>query len=302
MLMLYRKIEWVGRLMVALWVGVILTIAVVLISGLRYFDAGQVLDFPPEAFTLSPKFFLGLGSAMSLAMYSFLGYFSVCNVGEEVRKPTRTIPWSILISVLLVAVIYLAMNISIISVIPWRRATQEKEFIASVFMEGLYGPLGGQIMTVLICWTAFASVFALMLGYSRIPFAAARDGFFFSPFARLHPRGEFPYVSLLVLGGVTMATSFLPLEAVIQTLLTARILVQFIAQIGAVALLRHRETNPATFRMVGYPLPSVVALVGWGFIFWTSENIYISGSLLILNLGMVAFLAWSWLSSRRSPI
>jgi amino acid transporter len=290
-LLLYRKIESVGRLMVTLWVGVVLTVAAVLVPGLLNFNAAAAFDFPPGAFRFSHGFVLGLGSAMLLAMYDFLGYYSVCYIGDEVQQPSRTIPRSILISVLVVAAVYLAMNIAIISVVPWREALDSK-FIASVFMERLYGPVGGAVITVMICWTAFASVFALMLGYSRIPYAAARDGFFFSAFARLHPRGNFPHVSLLVLGAVTVVAGFFPLEAVITALISTRILVQFIAQIGALVMLRRRGTGISTFRMICYPWPAAIALAGWIYIFATSGVQYVAWGLVTLAAGVICYLAW----------
>ena len=148
-------------------------------------------------------------------------------------------------------------------------------------------------MTVLVCWTAFASVFTLMLGYSRIPYAAARDGFFFSVFARLHPRADFPHVSLLVLGAVAMVASFFALDAVISVLLTIRILVQFIAQIGAVTRLRRQGAPNPGFRMMLYPLPSVIALVGWIYIFAASGVVYILGGLATLAAGVAAYAVWS---------
>jgi len=295
--LLYRKIESVGKLMVALWAGVILTIAAMLVSGLPHFDAGTAFSFPPNAFSFSQGFVLGLGSAMAMAMYDFLGYYSVCYIGDEVRSPSRTIPRSILISVLVVAAIYLTMNVSIISVVPWSEA-MESEAIASDFMDRLHGPVGGAIMTVLICWTAFASVYALMLGYSRIPYAAARDGFFFSAFAKLHPRGDFPHVSLLVLGAVTMGASFFTLEEVIAALLTTRILVQFIAQIQAVDMLRRRGNSVSIFRMALYPIPSVIAIAGWTFIYVTTKWVYIAGGSASLVAGIAAYGVWSWWRSR----
>ena len=290
--LLYRKIESVAKLMVALWAGVILTIAVVLVCGLPHFSAGVVFDFPPRAFSFSRGFLLGLGSAMLLAMYDYLGYYSVCYIGDEVRSPSRTMPRSILISVFSVAAIYLLMNVSIISVVPWREAMSSK-YIASEFMTRLCGPVGGALMTVLVCWTAFASVFTLMLGYSRIPYAAARDGFFFSAFARLHPRADFPHVSLLVLGAVAMVASFFSLDAVINVFVTIRILVQFITQIGAVARLRRQGAGNPGFHMVLYPLPSLIALVGWIYIFATSGIAYILGALAMLAAGVVAYALWS---------
>jgi amino acid transporter/GNAT superfamily N-acetyltransferase len=296
-LLLYRKIESVGKLMVALWAGVMVTIAAVLVCGLPYFQADVVFDFPPDAFQLSGKLLFGLGAAMSLAMYDFLGYYSVCYIGDEVRNPSRTIPRSILISVIAVAAIYLTMNISIISVVPWRDA-MHSESIASDFMERLGGRTAGVIMAAMICWTAFASVFALLLAYSRIPYAAARDGFFFSAFACLHPRGDFPHVSLLALGGIAMGASFFPLDDVISALITTRIVVQFIAQIAAASRLRWQPVGSFHFRMALYPLPSLIALLGWVFIFSTAELEYKLVGSATLVVGVVAYIAWSWYNSR----
>jgi basic amino acid/polyamine antiporter, APA family len=319
--LLYRKIESVGKLMVALWIGVIVTMAAVLVPGVWHFNADAAFDFPPDAFTFSQGFVLGLGSVMLFAMYDFFGYYSVCNIGDEVRAPSRTIPRSILLSVVIVAAIYLTMQSTFISVVPWREA-MNSEFIGSLVMERLYGDRAAVVVTVLICWTAFASVFALMLSYSRIPYAAARDGFFFSAFARLHPRGDFPHVSLLVLGGVTVVASFFPLDAVISALFTTRILVQFIAQIGAVVLLRRgwvaraagvsqepgvdslglapaaepgapdRAAGPSTFRMALYPLPAVIALVGWLFGFACAGIWYILAGVATLLAGIIAYAVW----------
>jgi basic amino acid/polyamine antiporter, APA family len=290
--LLYRKIESVGKLMVALWVGAILAIAIILVAGIRNFDPKLAFDFPPGAFTFSTGFFFGLGSAMLWAMYDFLGYYSVCYIGDEVKRPARTIPRSILFSVVVVAAIYLAMNESFIGGVPWREAIKS-QFIASEFMERLYGRTAGVLISVLICWSALAAVFALMLGYSRIPFAAARDGFFFSAFAKLHPRGDFPHVSLLVLGGVSIGASLFSLDAVICAMVTSRILIQFIAQIAAVQLIRRRRDVVAGFKMPLYPLPSLIALVGWIFVLGTSGIEYVAGGLGTLAAGAVAYWAWT---------
>ena len=299
--LLYRKIESVGRLMVALWAGVILTIAVVLVCGLLHFDAGKVMAFPPEAFHLSGKFFDGLGQGMSLSMYAYLGYYSVCFIGNEVKNPKRTMPWSILISVIVIALVYVGMNVAVLSVVPLEKA-MESTSIGADFMERLYGPFSAQVVTVLICWTALASVFALMLAYSRIPYAAARDGYFFSVFGRLHPRGDFPHVSLLVLGGVSMAACAFPLEVVIASLMTTRILVQFLGQIGAATLLRRKRTSFSTFRLALYSLPGFVAFAGWTYIFATSGVLYITIGLDTLVIGFLVFLEWSdWSRTRAFP-
>jgi amino acid transporter len=142
-------------------------------------------------------------------------------------------------------------------------------------------------------------VFALMLGYSRIPFAAARDGYFFSVFSKLHPQKQFPHRSLLLIGGLSIAASFLSLQAVIDALVTMRILVQFIGQIGAVILLRRtRPDSERPFKMWLYPLPALIALLGWLFLFVTSGAQQMLYSVLALATGLAAFLVWS--KSRKS--
>src|SRR5213078_5059303 len=158
----------------------------------------------------------------------------------------RVIPRSILISTIAVALIYIAINFSIIGVVPWREfvtveSHPQADFVVSIFMERIYGSGVATILTAMILWTAFGSVFALLLGYSRIPYAAARDGYFFKVFARLHPRGQFPYVSLLVVGAVAIICCRFALDTVIAALVATRILVQFIGQIVAVELLRRRR-------------------------------------------------------------
>ena len=131
-------------------------------AGAAPFRRGRRDGLPLGAMTFSQGFVLGLGSAMLLVMYNFFGYYSVCYIGEEVRQPARTIPRSILLAVLVVAAMYLAMQGAIISVVPWREAAKS-DFVGSLFIETLYGRAAAVVVTLLICWTAFASVFALML-------------------------------------------------------------------------------------------------------------------------------------------
>ena len=242
--LLYRGVTAVGRLTVVLWIGMLATVLWIIASGLRHFDRQVVFDFPPNAFTFSTGFAAGLGSAMLIAMYDFMGYYDICYVGGEVRNPARVIPRSIIYSVFAVGGAYSLMNLSVIGVVPWREAMQSK-FIVSQFIERLYGSQAASVVTVLVMWTALASVFALLLGYSRIAYAAALHGHFFRIFARLHPSGQFPHVSLLVMGMLSIVASIWNLDVVISALLTSRMLIQFIGQIFALHYLRkHRRTSP----------------------------------------------------------
>lgn len=294
--LLYRKITFIGRTTVILWIGMLVTVTFIIVSGLMNFNSSLIFPFPRDAFRLDAGFFTGMGAAMLIAMYDFLGYYDICFLGEEVKNPPYVFPRAILISVFAVAAIYFVMNISIIGVVPWQEAMESK-FIIADFMQKLYGPGVATVVTLMILWTAFASIYALLLGYSRIPYAAARDGNFFAPFAKLHPTKEFPHVSLLVLGLVVLVSSLFPIEAVIGALITSRILVQFIGQIVAVFFLRkHFPPEKRPFKMWLFPVPALIALVGWSYIFVTSGWQYISWGLGVVGLGILAL----WIKEKRS--
>jgi amino acid transporter len=298
MALLYRRVTSVGRLTVVLWIGMIITVVWIIVAGLANFHPRVVFDFPRGAFTFSRGFLAGLGSAMLIAMYDLMGYYDICYVAGEVRNPARTIPRSILYSVMIVAAAYLLMNLGIIAVVPWREAMHSK-FIAAEFIEQLYGTRAASVVTVLVLWTAFASVFALLFGYSRILYAAASNGHFFRAFTRLHPRGQFPTVALLVLGGLSMIASLWDLDAVISALLTSRILVQFLGQIGALHYMRRlRPDIVRPFRIFLYPVPSLIAFVGWAYIFATSGWKFQLWGVATLLTGGAAY--WIW--SRRRPV
>jgi amino acid transporter len=302
--LLYRKITSIARITVSLWVGTLVTTGAVIATGAINFDPRLAFDFPPGAFDFSIGFLLGLGAATRVGVYDYLGYYDICYIGDEVKDPGRVIPRSIIISVVAVALIYLAINLSIIGVVPWREFVPYEErpasrFIVSTFMEKIYGSEVATAFTAMVLWTAFGSVFALLLGYSRIPYAAAQDGYFFKVFGRLHPKKNFPYVSLIVIGVISIVCSFFSLGLVIDALITTRILIQFIGQIFAVMLLRRRAPDmPRPYRIWLYPVPSVIALAGWIFIFATSDLYIILFGLGTLALGIVFFLLWSWRAAR----
>ncbi|MFL5469984.1 MAG: APC family permease, partial [Gemmatimonadaceae bacterium] len=228
--LLYRRIHSIAKITVSLWIGTLITVLAVIFAGATNFNPRIAFDFPPGAFNFSLGFFLGLGAASRIGIYDYLGYYDVCYIGDEVQNPGRVIPRSILISTIAVAIIYIGINFSIIGVVPWREFVPagdhpEANFIVSVFMQKLYGGTVATIFTLLVLWTAFGSVFALLLGYSRIPFAAAESGYFFRAFGRLHPTKDFPYVSLLVLGVISIVAGFFSLGTVIDALIVTRILV-----------------------------------------------------------------------------
>jgi amino acid transporter len=303
--LLYRKITIIGRLSKFLWVGVLVTVLWVIVAGVSHFDKTRAFDFPPNAFTPSLAFFQGLGAAMLVAVYDYWGYYNVCFFGGEVKNPGRVIPRAIIYSIVAVAAIYIVMNISILGVIPWQELNETarpeneavRSHIISTLMERLYGTRAGVVVSGLIMWTAFASVFSLMLGYSRVPFAAAVDGNYFKSFARVHPKHRFPYVSLIVMGVVAAACCLLKLKDVITALVVIRITVQFLAQIVGVIVLRVRRPDmPRPFRMWLFPLPSVLAFLGFVYVLVmrpkSMQPIWLAVMLVVVGSGIYLVRSW----------
>ena len=292
--LLYRRIGTIGKISVLLWVGVIGTMLWLIWGGATHFNARIAFDFPPGAFNVSWVWFAGLGSAMVSTIYSYWGYYNICHLGGEIKDPEKNIPRGIFLSVLGIAILYLAMQTSILGVVPWREA-QDSRFLASLFVERLYGATAAKIATGMILWVALASVFSVLLGASRVPYSAALDNNFFPVFARVHPTKHFPHVSLLVLGGLAFLFSVrLNLQTTIVGILAVRLIVQFIGQAAGVMLLRRRwgpERFP--FKMWLYPVPAVLTMIGWFWLFWRTGPVRKWG-LLQIALGVVAFLIWSW--------
>ena len=298
--LLYRRITIVARLAELLWIGVAVAVGWVIFAGLTHFNAARAFDFPPDAFHLSPAFFLGLGSAMLISTYDYWGYYAVCFLGGEVKDPGRTIPRAIIISVVAIAAIYTTMNIAVLGVIPWRELVShsgEQNYIISTFMQRVYGAWAGRVAAVLVMWTAFASVFSLLLGYSRVPYAAALDGNYFKVFARVDPKRRFPTASLLALGAAAMLFCFLRLVDVIAALVVIRIMLQFIVQAVGLIVLRSRQPQmPRPFRMWLYPLPALLAIVGFGFILLARPNFLreVRYAIAIVIVGLAIYFARSW--------
>jgi amino acid transporter len=293
--LLYRDIKSIGRLSVVMWVVVLLTVAWVLFAGVTNFRAARAFDFPPGAFNLNWIFFVGLGNATLNAIYDYGGYNNVCFFGGEVKDPTRTIPRAVLVSIAAVAVIYMVMTVTIIGVVPWREAIMEgtlaNKAIVADFIQRLYGGKAATLMTLLILWTTFASIFAVMLGYSRVPYAAAADGRFFKPFARLHPTKNFPNFSLIFTGVTAALACWFDLATLIAALIIIEKIARDIGQAVAVIVIRrYRPEIQLPFKMWLYPLPSLIALAGWIYILSTNQAKIVLWGIALMAVGVAAYL------------
>ncbi len=287
---LYRKIGDIARIMAWLWGTMLVTTGWVIITGLMSFDGALAFDLPADAWRMDWSFFQGLGEGSAEVLYLFLGYYQVCYLGAEVRDPGRTIPRAVIYSVLAVAVIDILISFSFIGVVPWREA-MESQFLGATFVERVYGSWAAQLLAGLIVITAFASLFALLLGYSRVPYAAAKDGVFFRWLGELHPTKHFPHRSLLLIGAGAIIASFFSLENVIKALMAARILIQFIGHTIALFLIRaNRPDIERPFQMPLYPLPALISMFGYIYVFIALGPMFMAFGVGTLALGAVVYL------------
>jgi len=290
-MLLYRRIPTIGRISVLLWIGVMGTMVWVIFGGATHFNAHLAFSYPAGAFSWSWLFFAGLGHGTIKTIYSYLGYYNICHLGGEIRNPEKNIPRGIFLSIFGIAALYLLMQTSLLGVLPWHEAAKS-DFIVSAFMERIYGARAAQGVTVMILWVAFASLFSALLGYSRVPYAAACDGNFFPIFARLHPEKNFPYVSLLFLGAVALVFSMLfRLETVITGILAMRVLIQFISQgVGVMILRRRWPSSRLPYKMWLYPLPALLSIVGWAALFVATGRNFVLGGLSVILAGTIVYL------------
>ncbi len=271
--MLYRRITTIASFGIALAATAIGTLIIVGIAGYSHADFHRAFTLDsPVSFGLG--FLAGLGGALYITLYDYAGYSAIALVAEECREPRRTLPLAIISSILLVLGLYLFLQIGVLSAIPWRTlvghngspAPAQAQYVASTVVGNVWGIWPARAVTVLILITAFASVYGGLLGASRVPFAAARDGAFLPMFAKLHPSKHFPYVSLLGMGAISLIACFFDLNFVIAVVGTSGILIGSIGQIAALFVMRGRgERSP--FRMWLYPIPALLALLGWALAF-----------------------------------
>ncbi len=289
--LLYRKIEAIGKISVMLWMGVFVIMGWIIAGAVMHGNIMQPVQHINDNIELNSGFAAAFGFACVKTVYSYLGYYNVCHLGGEIIKPEKNIPRSMFISIAVICFLYLMMNVSVASVLPLHDIASS-HFVVSEYINVIAGPTAAIVATAIILWVAFASVFSATLGYSRIPYAAAKDGAFFPVFAKLHPTKNFPYVSLLFIGSIAFLFSLLfKLSDVITAILAMRIIIQFVGQaIGLMLLHKRKGSNFFKWKMPLYPLPVILAIAMWLFIFYSTEIKMMLMAFVIITLGIVAYL------------
>lgn len=292
-LLLYRNIKSIGRISIVFGLLTIGTLLWLILSGLQHFNSHLAFNWHLSSMTTGNTLFMALGMASVKSVYSYLGYYNVCHLGAEIKNPARNIPRSIFISITGIAILYLSMQTIILGILPWQQIAGSK-FIVSTYFEHISSPAAGKFATILILGIAVASLFSVILGYSRVPYAAAVNGDFFPVFARVHPRHKIPHVSLLVLGGLGLIFSLLfRLSEVITAIVVVRILIQFVSQaVGLIAWRKKHKESDMPYKMPLFPVPAIISIIIWLYIFFSNGRQYILGAIAIILSGALFFYLW----------
>lgn len=292
-LLVYRRITAVGRISQFLWIGVAGAIGLAMSIGITHFHRNVAF---PAGWSAVPVAWNGFSTALLLALYDYWGYYNICFLGEEVARPNRTIPRAIITSIAVVAVLYIGMNASILGVLPAHdlvamAQSTSRNFAFAIAAEAAFGHWAAVAMAILISWTAFASVFALLTGYSRIPFAAARDGNFFQFFSAIDHKRQIPGRSVLLLGGLASLFCVFQLRDLVSALVVLRILLLFLVQaVGAIVWRKTNPDRPRPFRMWLYPLPVLITLAGFSMVLIDKKDLALRGVLFAV-VGVLIFAA-----------
>jgi amino acid transporter len=295
MVALFRKIGQIGKLTTVLFVVMLIAVLSTIIAAFTHFSSAQAFAFTPGAFSFGGHgtFWAGLGAGLIIAIYDYLGYNTTAYLGAEVRDPGRTIPRSIVFSILGIMSLYFLLQIGVLGAVPLddlKSATS----VASTVLEQAWGSGTAQVITALIVVAAIGSVFAGLLGGSRVPFEAARDKVFLPVFGKLHPKLKLPTAGVLTMGVITMIGSLFTLTTIINAAVATLVIVQSLAQVAAIVVLRRRQPNlPRPYRQWLYPLPTIIALIGWVYIYISASWLSIGLSLCWILVGAIAFLIYA---------
>jgi len=293
MVALFRKIGQIGKLTTGLFVVMLIAVLSTIVAAFSHFSGAQAFAFTPGAFGSHGTFWAGLGAGLIIAIYDYLGYNTTAYLGAEIRDPGRNIPRSIVFSILGIMSLYFLLQIGVLGSVPLDELKSATS-VASTVLEQAWGSGVAQAITALIVIAAIGSVFAGLLGGSRVPFEAARDKVFLPVFGHLHPKLNLPTAGVLTMGVITMIGSLFTLTTIINAAVATLVIIQSLAQVAAIIVLRLRQPNLVRpYRQWLYPVPTIIALLGWFYIYVSASWLSIGLSLCWIAIGAIAFLIYA---------
>lgn len=294
--LLYRNIINVGKIGFMLSIIVIGMLLWTIVTGILAFDTSIFQINSLQNNSLSSisgiSFWMVTGMYTTKSIYAYLGYYNVCHIGSEIKQPGKNIPKSIFISIAGIAVLYISMQLVMAGAIKQNEIVNENVPLVSLLFEHVYGKNFGIIASVLLLIVAASSLFALLLGYTRIIYAASMEGMHLKIFQHLHPTKNFPDYALLIFGSIAIVSClvFNKPSDVFRFIVVTRIFIQFIPQVVGLALMRiKKRTHELNYKMPFFPIISTISILAWLFVFCTSGYKYSLFGISIILLGLLIY-------------
>ena len=247
---------------------------------------------------LSPgQLISAMGVALIAVFWAYDGWVYITWVAGEVKDPRRNVPRAMVLGVLVVGVIYVAMNMTYAYALPLGEIAKH-ETIAHAAAVQLFSPKAALWLSVMIAISCFSAAATCTLSGARVYMAMAQDGVFFRKMAQIHPQWRTPAFSLIGQGiWAALLTVSGRYDQLYTYVIYGMVLSYTLTVLGLFILRWKRPDIPRPYRCTGYPwLPAIYVLIGTA---WTLNTIVtrpkeaLAGTIIVL-IGVPGYLYWKW--------
>ncbi len=230
-----------------------LVLVVFVVAGASYVTRANLHPFiPPNTGTFGSFGFSGVLRATGIMFFAYIGFDAVSTAAQESRRPQRDLPIGILASLAICTLIYIAVAIVLIGIVPYSKLNVPDPIAVGIDATGLtwLGPL----IKVSALFGLFSTMIVTLLGQTRIFLSMSRDGLLPEAFGRVHPRFRTPHFSTMLTGTlVAIAAGVTPLATLSQLVSMGTLLAFVLVCIGIVLLRKTQPDAPRPFRTPGMP-------------------------------------------------
>ncbi|QHT55627.1 amino acid permease [Cellulomonas sp. H30R-01] len=253
------------------------------------FDADHFADFAPHGVT-------GITMAAGTIFFTFIGLDAVSTAGDEVRDPQRSMPRAILGALAIVTTIYLLVAISALGAQPWQAFSdpeQAEAGLARLLQDVTGSTWPGTVLSAGAVVSIFSVTLVTLYGQTRILFAIGRDGLLPRAFARVNPRTHTPVTNTVIVACVVaLLAGFVPLSNLWDLVSIGTLVAFIVVSVGVIVLRRSRPDLPRGFRVPGYPVTPVLAILACLYILSGLQWFTYAWFLLWLAVALTFYLLW----------
>lgn len=289
-----RSVEGGGKFQTLITAFKIVPFAILIGIGIFYINGDLTLA---PAVSGAPVGFMALLAGISATTWSFDGMGSVCYMSGEIKDPKKTLPRALIASVVIVTILYVTLSFVVTGLLPMDILTSSSAPISEAAAQiPFIGNAAGNLTAIMAIIVIIGSLSSCIMFQPRIEYAMAKDGLFFKSFAKVHPKWETPYFSILVQCAVAIVLIFAASLTDLLGYFTLVALIKNFMTFGTVFVLRKKEGYNPLWRMPGGFLMAGVAMFMTGTLivstfFWAPLPGIIS-ALVAVGTGLPVYYYW----------